>query len=114
MDQSTDDHEDDDDRDRNAHWRIDVEQKAVQDDAQDPEDQVEPVDAVCRVVLLEDEEIRQEDGRHRRKDRTDEVEEVLELVRRGEDGQDDAQDGGDESQDLIRNLGNQALAADAG
>ena len=52
MDQSTDDHEDDDDRDRNAHWRIDVEQKAVQDDAQDPEDQVEPVDAVCRWSCL--------------------------------------------------------------
>ena len=33
MDQSTDDHKDDDDRDRNAHWRIDVEQEAVQDDA---------------------------------------------------------------------------------
>ena len=114
MDQSTDDHEDDDDRDRNAYRCVDIEQEAVQDDAQNPEDQVEPVDAICRVVLLEDEEIRQEDGRHRRKDRADEVEEVLELVRRGEDGQDDAQDGGNESQDFIRNLGNQALAADAG
>ena len=35
MDQSTDDHEDDDDRDRNTYRRIDVEQEAVQDDAQD-------------------------------------------------------------------------------
>ena len=92
MDQSADGHQNDDDRDGDAHGRIDIEQEAVQGDAQNPEDEVEPVDAVCCMVLLEDEEVRQEDGRHRRKDGTDEVEEILELVRCGEDGQQDAQD----------------------
>lgn len=81
MNEGAGQHDEDDDGECDSQRCLDVEELAVEDEACQPEGEVQPVYAFFAVVLLQDEVIRKKDGCHRSEDGSDEVQEFLETAR---------------------------------
>lgn len=98
MNEGAGQHDEDDDGECDSQRCLDVEELAVEDEACQPEGEVQPVYAFFAVVLLQDEVIRKKDGCHRSKDGSDEVQEFLETARVHHDSKADAACAGDKGE----------------
>lgn len=90
MNEGAGQHDEDDDGECDSQRCLDVEELAVEDEACQPEGEVQPVYAFFAVVLLQDEVIRKKDCCHRSEDGSDEVQEFLETARVHHDSKADA------------------------
>ena len=114
MNEGAGQHDEDDDGECDSQRCLDVEELAVEDEACQPEGEVQPVYAFFAVVLLQDEVIRKKDGCHRSEDGSDEVQEFLETARVHHDSKADAACAGDKGERFFRKSGNQCLSGNAG
>lgn len=80
MNEGAGQHDEDDDGECDSQRCLDVEELAVEDEACQPEGEVQPVYAFFAVVLLQDEVIRKKDGCHRSEDGSDEVQNSSKLL----------------------------------
>ena len=102
MNEGAGQHDEDDDGECDSQRCLDVEELAVEDEACQPEGEVQPVYAFFAVVLLQDEVIRKKDGCHRSEDGSDEVQEFLETARVHHDSKADAACAGDKGERFFR------------